>query len=80
VIDTGVGIPPEEHGRIFEKFYEVQNTDLHSSSKIGFMGGGIGLGLALARSIAEAHGGGIRVESSVGKGSEFRVYLPLVEG
>jgi signal transduction histidine kinase len=80
VIDTGVGIPPEEQGRIFEKFYEVQNSDLHSSSKTGFMGGGIGLGLALARSIAEAHGGGIRVESHVGKGSEFRVYLPLVEG
>jgi signal transduction histidine kinase len=77
VRDTGVGIAPEDMGRIFEKFYEVQSSDHHSSSKTGFMGGGLGLGLSLARAIAEAHGGGIKVTSKPGEGSTFQVFLPL---
>jgi signal transduction histidine kinase len=77
VRDTGVGIEKEELGKIFEKFYEVQNTDHHSSSKIGFMGGGLGIGLSLARAIAAAHQGGIKAVSEVGKGSTFKIYLPL---
>jgi len=74
--DTGVGIAEGELGRIFEKFYEVQNTDYHSTSKRSFMGGGLGLGLSLARAIAEAHGGGIRVSSELNKGSLFQILLP----
>jgi signal transduction histidine kinase len=77
VRDTGVGISQEDQGKIFEKFYEVQNSDHHSTSKTGFMGGGLGLGLALARAIAEAHDGGIKVSSELNKGSTFQIYLPL---
>jgi signal transduction histidine kinase len=77
VRDTGVGIAPEDLGRIFEKFYEVQSSDHHSSSKTGFMGGGLGLGLSLARAIAEAHDGGIKVQSAPNQGSTFQVFLPL---
>ncbi len=76
VQDSGVGIAESELGKIFEKFYEVQNTDYHSSSKSGFMGGGMGLGLSLARAIAQAHGGGIRVSSELNKGSLFQILLP----
>jgi signal transduction histidine kinase len=77
VRDTGVGIRPEDLGKIFEKFYELQDSDHHSSSKTGFMGGGLGLGLSLARAIAEAHDGGIKVSSELNRGSTFQVYLPL---
>ena len=76
VQDSGVGIAESELGKIFEAFYEVQNTDYHSSSKTGYKGGGLGLGLSLARAIAEAHGGGIRVSSELMKGSLFQVLLP----
>lgn len=76
VQDSGVGIAESELGKIFEKFYEVQNTDYHSTSKMNFMGGGLGLGLSLARAIAEAHGGGIRVSSELNKGSLFQILLP----
>ncbi len=76
VQDSGVGIAESELGKIFEKFYEVQNTDYHSTSKISFMGGGLGLGLSLARAIAEAHGGGIRASSELNKGSLFQILLP----
>lgn len=76
VQDSGVGIAESELGKIFEKFYEVQNTDYHSTSKVSFMGGGLGLGLSLARAIAEAHGGGIRASSELNKGSLFQILLP----
>jgi PAS domain S-box-containing protein len=70
VADTGVGIPPEEQGRIFDPFYQVENVQTRSV-------GGTGLGLAIAARIVEEHGGRIEVESEVGTGSTFRVYLPL---
>lgn len=76
VQDSGVGIAESELGKIFEKFYEVQNTDYHSTSRSSFMGGGLGLGLSLARAIAEVHGGGIRVSSELNKGSLFQILLP----
>jgi PAS domain S-box-containing protein len=68
--DTGVGIPPEEHARIFERLYRVDEAR-------GSDTGGIGLGLAIARAIFHLHDGEIEVESEVGKGSVFRVTLPL---
>lgn len=76
VRDNGIGIPEEELGKIFEKFYEVQNTDHHTTHKTDFMGGGLGLGLSIAKAIAEAHGGGIKVSSKLNEGSEFQVFLP----
>jgi heavy metal sensor kinase len=70
VRDTGAGIPADELGRIFERFHKVDA----SRSQVGF-----GLGLSLAREIAKAHGGSIEVESRLGRGSVFRVTLPLGE-
>lgn len=63
VTDTGIGIDPEFHSAIFEKFGHLGNVSLHSSSKTKFKGGGPGLGLPIAKGIIEAHGGAIWVES-----------------
>jgi signal transduction histidine kinase len=71
VRDTGVGIPREHLDRIFERFHKVDASRTE---------GGFGLGLSLAREIAKAHGGTIHVESQPGRGSVFRVLLPLEEG
>lgn len=77
VKDNGIGIDSSELGKIFEKFYEVQDSNYHSTSKEAFMGGGLGIGLSSVRAIVEAHGGGVKVKSQKGKGAEFLVYLPL---
>jgi signal transduction histidine kinase len=67
--DHGKGIPEEDIPLIFEKFYQSKTTRGHS---------GIGLGLAIAKSIVEAHGGTIHAQSTVGKGSVFSFSLPVV--
>lgn len=82
VKDSGVGIPPEQHERIFENFHEVREIEHHSTSKIDFMGGGAGLGLPIARGVAEAHSGSLWVESEeynreTCPGSKFHLVLPL---
>jgi len=82
VADTGVGIDRSEQDRIFEQFYEVRDPSLHSTSKTDFMGGGAGLGLAITRGVAEAHGGWVWVESEGYDpvrfpGSRFHVVLPV---
>ncbi len=69
VEDTGMGIPPEDQARIFQRFY--RSAEARSRGE-----GGVGLGLCIARSIAEAHGGRIEVESATGRGSTFTVLLP----
>jgi signal transduction histidine kinase len=61
--DTGIGIAPEDRERVFEKFYRVGKSTLHSSSKVKFKGAGPGLGLPIARGLVEAHGGRLWVES-----------------
>jgi two-component system, NtrC family, sensor histidine kinase KinB len=66
VKDTGPGIPPEYHERIFERFFRVP----------GSPSGGVGLGLYLAREVVEAHGGRIGVESAPGLGSRFWFTVP----
>jgi len=70
VRDTGPGIPAADLERIFERFYRLDQARTRRS-------GGAGLGLAIARWIAEAHGGHIAVESAVGRGSVFTLVLPL---
>jgi signal transduction histidine kinase len=63
VKDTGIGLDAEHHELVFEKFYQVGPSALHSSSKMAFKGGGPGLGLAIARGIVQAHHGKIWIES-----------------
>jgi len=80
--DTGIGLDPEERERIFDRFYVLEDTTLHRSSKTAFKGGGLGLGLTVTRGIIEAHGGKIWAESSgrdeqLLPGSAFHVLLPL---
>jgi two-component system, OmpR family, phosphate regulon sensor histidine kinase PhoR len=69
VSDTGVGIPPEELERVFERFYRSDPSRARST-------GGFGLGLSIARDLIEAMGGRITAESEVGGGSRFAVWLP----
>lgn len=71
VTDTGIGIPPEEQERIFERFYQVDASPSRRFS-------GVGLGLALCKQAIEAHDGRIWVESTPGKGSTFTFTLPLI--
>jgi len=70
VIDTGIGIPADEHTSIFDKFYQVGPTTKGVRE-------GTGLGLAITRRLVEQHGGKIWVESEPGKGSRFGFRLPL---
>lgn len=82
VRDTGIGLDAEHHDLVFEKFYQVGSVSLHSSGKTTFKGGGPGLGLALVRGVARAHGGKVWVES-IGHdeehcpGSTFILHLPV---
>jgi two-component system OmpR family sensor kinase len=69
ISDTGTGLSKEEQERIFSRFYRA--TESRSQSN-----GGAGLGLCIAQSIAEAHGGRIQVDSKPGQGSTFTVFLP----
>ncbi|MEX0842879.1 MAG: ATP-binding protein, partial [Gemmatimonadota bacterium] len=73
VTDTGVGIAPEHHARIFERFWQIDGA----SSRAG---GGMGIGLAAAREYARLLKGDIEIESEPGKGSTFRLWLPLDYG
>jgi signal transduction histidine kinase len=70
VADTGPGIPNNEIGRIFEEFHQVDSSATKRK-------GGTGLGLAISKRIVELHGGQMTVRSEVGKGSTFRVDLPV---
>jgi PAS domain S-box-containing protein len=68
VADTGLGIPQEDLGHLFERFYRGKEIRKRP---------GTGLGLAVVKAIADAHGGRVEVESAVDKGSTFRFFIPL---
>jgi len=70
VSDNGIGIPAENLPHVFSRFYRVDRTPSDVS-------GGAGLGLSIVKSICTAHGAEVEVESTPGKGSRFRVKLPL---
>ncbi|MBN1890458.1 MAG: response regulator [Thermoflexales bacterium] len=70
VADQGIGIPPEEHAHIFERFYQIDGSTTRRY-------GGTGLGLALVKEIATAHGGQVSIQSAVDAGSTFTISLPI---
>lgn len=72
VIDSGPGIAPEHHPRLFERFYRVETGRPRER-------GGAGLGLAIVKALVTAHGGAVAVRSEVGRGSSFVVRLPLAD-
>ena len=80
VSDNGPGIAPEDQGRVFDRFYQVdaarKRVDGTGGETSGQDSSGTGLGLAIAQWIAQAHHGEIRLESVVGQGSTFEVVLP----
>jgi putative methionine-R-sulfoxide reductase with GAF domain len=73
VEDTGIGIPEDGIGRIFDKFYQIDNSLSREYP-------GVGLGLTISKSIVEWHGGEILAESKAGVGSRFTVLLPVTAG
>ena len=71
VVDTGIGIPDDRQEKIFDIFYQVDNSSTREY-------GGCGLGLSIVKSFVEAHGGRVMVESVVGRGSTFAAYFPIL--
>jgi signal transduction histidine kinase len=71
--DPGVGIPPEILPRIFDRFFHMEEVG-------GHLFRGVGLGLSIAKSVIELHKGHIEVESELGKGSTFSIFLPALLG
>lgn len=69
--DTGIGISKEEQGNIFNRFYRVDKSRSKET-------GGVGLGLSIVQWIVHAHNGKIEVESDMGRGSTFKVFLPIL--
>jgi signal transduction histidine kinase len=72
VTDSGTGIPERDLDRIFERFGRSDAGRSHDA-------GGLGLGLSIVKTIAEAHGGALQVRSELGRGSTFEIALPLAE-
>jgi len=72
VADNGIGIPPDALPHIFERFYRVDQARANGSESAG-------LGLSIVKSICTAHGAEVEVQSTIGKGSRFRVKLPLLK-
>jgi signal transduction histidine kinase len=70
VQDTGYGIPAEAQAKLFQRFYRVMIPGAENVE-------GTGLGLSLVKAVVEQHGGRVAAESEQGKGSTFRIWLPI---
>ena len=70
VRDNGIGIEKKQLKKVFKKFFRIRKEDTYTSK-------GFGLGLSFVKKIVAAHGGKIKVESNLGKGSNFTIELPL---
>lgn len=80
ITDTGIGVPEEYRGKIFERFFEIQSSEYHSSGTTEFKSGGTGLGLSIVKGIVQEHNGRVWVESNDqnnGEGSVFSFTIPL---
>jgi signal transduction histidine kinase len=73
VADTGIGIEAADRDRLFTRFFRTRHAEEQSIQ-------GVGLGLSITKSIVESHGGRIEVDSEVGRGSTFRVRVPVEGG
>ncbi len=71
--DNGIGIAAEHHKKIFDRFFRVSSGDVHNTK-------GYGLGLSYVANVIEKHGGRIKIDSALNKGSQFFIYLPLTHG
>jgi two-component system phosphate regulon sensor histidine kinase PhoR len=70
IADRGIGIKKQDQKKVFDQFYRVSTGNVHDVK-------GFGLGLSYVKAIVTAHGGNISVESTLGKGSTFKVFLPF---
>jgi two-component system phosphate regulon sensor histidine kinase PhoR len=70
VKDNGIGIAPEHQRKVFSKFYRVPTGNIHNVK-------GFGIGLSYVQQIAKAHGWKLQLNSEIGKGSEFKILIPL---
>ena len=79
VADNGPGIPEAVRSRVFDPFFTRFDVSRHSSGVFEFDRRGLGLGLAVVKAFVEMHGGRVKAESQVGKGSTFTIMLPPQE-
>jgi signal transduction histidine kinase len=74
--DTGIGLEPRAVNRLFQPFFTQFDSSLHSSGDFGFNKRGLGLGMSIVKQFVELHDGRVHAESTLGKGTTVRLFLP----